>query len=252
APKTRHYSFEKVCDVLGLGRAQLQTVPLGRDFTMSVDALREQLRDLAREHRPVLAVVAVCGTTEEGSIDRLHEVAKLRTEMAQHGLHFWLHCDAAWGGYVASLLWDENGQRKSLDAIRNFLRTPDCPCEDWPSRDWYEALCALSEADSVTIDPHKLGYIPYPAGAIVFRSPEVKQAIACVAPYIATSGEKEDFIGNFILEGSKPGAAAAACYLSHQMIPRAKNRSDSLVEVLLYLLAGLPILQVIANLSKVR
>jgi glutamate/tyrosine decarboxylase-like PLP-dependent enzyme len=83
----------------------------------------------------------------------------------------------------------------------------------------------LPEADSVTIDPHKLGYIPYPAGAVCFRSNLVKPIARQEAPYLDDASfdldedRRSESIGLFVLEGSKPGAAAAAVWLSHSLIP---------------------------------
>jgi glutamate/tyrosine decarboxylase-like PLP-dependent enzyme len=75
----------------------------------------------------------------------------------------------------------------------------------------------------VTIDPHKLGYTPYPAGAIVFRDRRARELVATDPPYLQpTQGmpaAEDMFLGRFILEGSKPGAAAAAVWLSHKVLP---------------------------------
>jgi glutamate/tyrosine decarboxylase-like PLP-dependent enzyme len=82
---------------------------------------------------------------------------------------------------------------------------------------------ALADADSVTIDSHKLGYIPYPAGAFLLRDRRGRELVAIDPPYLLpTRGldSAEDlFLGRSIFEGSKPGAAAAAIWLSHKVLP---------------------------------
>lgn len=84
----------------------------------------------------------------------------------------------------------------------------------------FRALCALERTDSVTIDPHKLGFVPYPAGAVSFRDLRVRDLVAVEAPYIFHPGAPESaYIGRFILEGSKPGAAAAGVWMSHKVLP---------------------------------
>lgn len=45
---------------------------------------------------------------------------------------------------------------------------------------------SFNEADSITIDSHKLGYIQYPAGVIAFKSASVTLFIAQKASYIST------------------------------------------------------------------
>jgi hypothetical protein len=75
----------------------------------------------------------------------------------------------------------------------------------------------------VSIDPHKLGYVPYPAGAFLLKDRRGRELVATDPAYlaVATSLENRDqpVIGRFIFEGSKPGASAAATWLSHRTIP---------------------------------
>jgi glutamate/tyrosine decarboxylase-like PLP-dependent enzyme len=62
--------------------------------------------------------------------------------------------------------------------------------------------------------------MPYPAGAICFRDKRVRQLVTVEAPYIFHAEESEaGSIGRFILEGSKPGAAAAGVWMSHKVVP---------------------------------
>jgi glutamate/tyrosine decarboxylase-like PLP-dependent enzyme len=84
----------------------------------------------------------------------------------------------------------------------------------------YDALCALESIDSVTVDPHKLGFVPYPAGAITMRDRRARDLVAVEAPYVFHRGASEwGYIGRYIFEGSKPGAAAAGVWMSHKVLP---------------------------------
>src|SRR5665811_156355 len=82
---------------------------------------------------------------------------------------------------------------------------------------------ALESADSVSIDPHKLGYVPYPAGAFLLKDRRGRELVATDPPYLALTTSRENgdapVIGRFIFEGSKPGASAAATWLSHKTTP---------------------------------
>ena len=89
--------------------------------------------DRARGLRPV-AIAAVAGSTNTGSVDLVPELAALAT---REGL--WLHVDAAYGG-AARL------------SARDAVRVP-----------------GLELADSITIDPHKWFYQAYDVGALVIR-----------------------------------------------------------------------------------
>ncbi|MHB1170638.1 MAG: pyridoxal phosphate-dependent decarboxylase family protein, partial [Longimicrobiales bacterium] len=213
---TGHYSWEKICRSLGIGGAQLVHVPVDECFRMDADALHEALERLAAQRQPIIACVSVIGTTEESAVDRLDRVVDVRADAAREwGLAFHLHADAAWGGYAASVLYGADGERRPYEDAC-FRAGGDT----WPQPDVFNALAALQHTDSVTIDPHKLGYVPYPAGAVSFRDPRVRDLVAADAPYVFHPGAPEtQYIGRFILEGSKPGAAAAGVWMSHQVLP---------------------------------
>jgi glutamate/tyrosine decarboxylase-like PLP-dependent enzyme len=93
---------------------------------------------------------------------------------------------------------------------------------------------ALGRADSVTVDPHKMGYVPYAAGAILVKDGRTRHLVAIDPPYLSPVElpvpETERFLGRFILEGSKPGAAAAAVWLSHKVIPLDERGYGYLIE----------------------
>jgi glutamate/tyrosine decarboxylase-like PLP-dependent enzyme len=215
-PSTAHYSWEKICRALGIGSAQLVHVPVDCRFRMDTDALEEILHESAARRQPVMACVSVIGTTEESAVDRLDQVVAARGRAGRElGIAFHLHADAAWGGYAAAITRSPGGGRRShADALQ--AAAP----EAWPSEGVFDALCAMSEADSVTIDPHKLGSVPYPAGAVAFRDRRVRELVAIEAPYLFHGAVNEwAYIGRYIFEGSKPGAAAAGVWMSHQVLP---------------------------------
>ena len=215
-PSTAHYSWEKICRSLGIGGAQLVHVPVDRRFRLDAEALEETLHGLAARRQPVVGCVAVIGTTEESAVDRLDLIAEVRERVGRElGVAFHLHADAAWGGYAAAITRGADGQRRSYpEALADH--TPEL----WPEEGVFRALIALERTDSVTIDPHKLGFVPYPAGAISFRDRRVRELVAIEAPYLFHRGASEwGYIGRFIFEGSKPGAAAAGVWMSHKVLP---------------------------------
>jgi glutamate/tyrosine decarboxylase-like PLP-dependent enzyme len=215
-PQTMHYSWVKAAGAIGIGSGQIVVVPIDREFRMQPEALTDELTKALHARRPVVEVVTVASTTEEGAVDPIHLITKIRDEMASKGLTFSLHCDAAYGGYFAAMFRAADGGFRSLSDMQNEYA-------GWPSREVYDSFEALKEVDSITIDPHKLGYVPYPAGAIVFREGRSKELVAQQAPYALGGGAPkvgpEVNIGKYILEGSKPGAAAAAVFLCHRVLP---------------------------------
>lgn len=225
-PETHHYCFEKAMDALGLGRRSLVFVRVDQDFRMCVDDLDAKLDRAESDGRHVLAVVTVVGTTEEGAVDPVNQILDLRTRRRAAGKgSFWLHADAAYGGYLRTMTVPSRlGLGEPEAEVRIDGTSRRIPIH-LPEAGACAALERLGECDSITIDPHKLGYIPYPAGAVCFKSSLVKPLARQEAPYIDDSPSdvrteaRSESIGLYILEGSKPGAAAAAVWLSHTLIP---------------------------------
>jgi len=226
-PQTKHYSWKKVADLLGLGLSSLRYIPVDEHFRMDSSLLIEILEE---EERPVLAVIAVLGTTEESSIDPIDDVLRIREQFRALGLSFYIHIDAAYGGYATALFRDFDGSFLDATKMKDYLEkfgiiTPKITGRHqtvWPSPKILEAYKALGETDSITLDPHKLGFVQYPAGGVIYKDRRYRDSIACFAPYVFSKpepGEPDMLIGAYILEGSKPGAAAAAVWTAHRTLP---------------------------------
>ena len=68
----------------------------------------------------------------------------------------------------------------------------------------------------MTIDPHKAGFCPYPAGALLYRNGTMKGFITLAAPDVFHDVNDLN-VGIYGLEGSKPGAPACGVLLSHRV-----------------------------------
>ncbi|GAB2502864.1 pyridoxal-dependent decarboxylase [Pseudoxanthomonas sangjuensis] len=217
APITAHYSWSKGLKMLGLGRGQLRLLPTS-GMRLDAGGLHEALEECARIRQPVLMAVAVLGSTEYGTIDPVHSVVEARNRSARLGLGFSVHVDAAWGGYLTTLFRNPDGTLRERAEVRREYR-------QFPQPEIHQAFAALAETDSVTVDPHKLGYIPYGAGAFVCRDHRAMALLSEQADYVFRDGQPRDYmsryrqLGQFIPEGSKPGAAAAAVYVTHRVLP---------------------------------
>jgi glutamate/tyrosine decarboxylase-like PLP-dependent enzyme len=116
---------------------------------MDVAALRRQIEaDFDAGDVPCL-VVGTAGSVSTGAIDPLREISALCKD---YGI--WFHVDGAYGGFAAGVA--------------------DAPND----------LRALSQADSVAVDPHKWLYAPLEAGCALVRDPEaLRAAFAYHPPY---------------------------------------------------------------------
>lgn len=208
APSTMHYSWPKNAAILGIGKNNVVAIQVDKDARMDTELLRRKLDECLATKRPVIMIVVVVGSTEESAVDPLADIVKMREEYRQKGLEFVIHVDAAWGGYFAAMLRrTTEAQRKKLPFI------PELAMSDYVNQQYQ----AFKDADSITIDPHKAGYIPYPAGGLCYRNIGMRYLVAFTAPVVFHEGF-DATVGVYGVEGSKPGAAAAATWLSHRVI----------------------------------
>lgn len=211
---TKHYSWPKNAAVLGIGKKNFININIDPDARMDVKHLRTELDKCLEKQKPVIMVVVVLGSTEESAVDPLSEILSIREEYRKAGLEFIIHVDAAWGGYFASLLREPDYSIDRKTDNKSLQGTPVFQLNEYVTKQ-YEALPA---ADSITIDPHKAGYIPYPAGGLCYRNKCMRNLIAFLAPEVYHSDDIDATMGIFGVEGSKPGASSAAVYLSHKII----------------------------------
>jgi glutamate/tyrosine decarboxylase-like PLP-dependent enzyme len=217
-----HYGWAKAMDVAGLGAGALRLLPVDRRLRLDPDVLAAAVLAAGALEEPVLMTVGILGSTEEGSVDPLHHIEAVRRDVEREGISFWHHVDAAFGGYLAAGL-----PRDEEDRIIPWDSADEALFEE----EVYRAVAAMAQADSVTIDPHKWGYVPYPAGAVLFRDHQVRDAIAYAAPYLhatETSGFG-GFLGRWTLEGSRPGAPAVGAFLSQAVLPLDQRGHGALV-----------------------
>jgi len=86
------------------GKSNVILVPVQSNFKVDISKLSEYIKNL-KENEYIAAVIGVFGSTEEGAIDYIHEIKFLRDKLQkEENISFWIHIDAAWGGYITSYL----------------------------------------------------------------------------------------------------------------------------------------------------
>jgi glutamate/tyrosine decarboxylase-like PLP-dependent enzyme len=125
---------------------------------------------------PLIACVLSLGTTDTGTIERMHGIAidELRKE------DIFIHIDAASGGFAVA----SNQVKAKFDN--------------------------LPQMDSFTVDAHKMGFLHYPCGAVIFKDRGFKEQIYHEAPYLGELAPT--------LEGSRSGGSSAALWLALKTI----------------------------------
>jgi glutamate/tyrosine decarboxylase-like PLP-dependent enzyme len=194
-PGTKHYSWQKGLSLMGFGDSSFWSVELDDQGRLSVVDLENKIGIAIKENRPILMVVSVTGTTELGEVDPVDKVNTLLNTYKSQGVEIWHHVDAAYGGFYCSLLENE----------RNLL-----------SNSTFDAFDHIKYTDSVTIDPHKLGYTPYACGAILLKNELNNRVSSFKAPYLIKSSTNNSWTTT--LEGSRSASGAAACWMTSKAI----------------------------------
>lgn len=210
---TRHYSWPKGAAILGIGANNMWPIIVDINARMDLTQLRVALDKCLQNKIPVLNVVAIIGTTEESQVDPIKDILAIRDEYRQKGLEFAIHADAAWGGYYKTML----NSNDDSDPVTFKLMEEDAIVALPMSKYVSDQYKVLQKADSITIDPHKSGYVPYPAGGLCYRNSAMRNLVSFTAPVVYHGGV-DPTVGVYGVEGSKPGAAAAAVYFSHKVI----------------------------------
>jgi glutamate/tyrosine decarboxylase-like PLP-dependent enzyme len=195
-----HYTHARMCGVLGIEGAQVAADGAGRIDLDALDALLAGGR--------IGTVVATAGTTGLGAIDPVHEVLAI---VRRHGVR--VHVDAAYGGFF-TLLAGATGQAGPAGATGRAGLAAERGPAALDAAPWR----AISECDSVVVDPHKHGLQPYGCGAVLFRDPGVGRLFKHDSPYTYFTSD-ELHLGEISLECSRAGAAAAALWLTFRLLP---------------------------------
>jgi tyrosine decarboxylase / aspartate 1-decarboxylase len=126
-----------------------------------------------------VAIVGTAGTAELGVVDPIGQLSKVALDH-----HVYLHVDAAFGGLVIPFLEEAEKFDFSLEGVQ-----------------------------SVTVDPHKMGMAPIPAGGILFRTPKTLEFIKTETPYLT-----KQF--SYTFSGTRSGASAAATWAVFNFLGR--------------------------------
>lgn len=167
-PASAHCSFDKAGDLLDI---KIVRVRLNSKFQVDTDAVAKAINP------NTIAVVGIAGTTGLGTVDPIDELSEIALD---NGLY--LHVDAAFGGFVLPFL-------KELGH--------DIPIFDFQA----PGVC------SITVDSHKMGLAPIPAGGILFRNEKIEENISWNISYLAGGEAKHATI-----VGTRSGASVIAVW----------------------------------------
>ena len=141
-----HSWSKKACELLGLGDSALRRIPVDDEYRVDVAALRAAIaKDRAAGHRPICAI-GNAGTVNTGATDDLQALGSICREE-----DLWFHVDGAFGAFAAMV--------PSLRA----------------------SVAGMEQADSIAVDLHKWGYLPFEVGLVLVRHPDVHRATFAIS-----------------------------------------------------------------------
>jgi aromatic-L-amino-acid decarboxylase len=150
ASSEAHHSLDKSAGLLGIGRKAFKRIPVNQALQLDPSRLEKAIKSDRSEGRRPFCVVATAGTTNSGIVDDMVTLAEICRDQ-----DLWLHVDGAYGAAAVF-------SNKHRELVRG-----------------------IELADSITIDPHKWLAMPYAAGVILTRHPEVlERAFSVTAAYM--------------------------------------------------------------------
>src|SRR3989344_4807648 len=136
--KISHYSLDSAVHHLGIGKENIIDIHTKRDFRTDYTKLGQIIKNLPKNKVPFM-IVGMAGNTRTANLDNINQLV---TFCRKNNL--WLHIDACHGG---SLLFSEKLKKKFLKGIE--------------------------KSDSVSIDPHKSLFVPYPSSFVLFKKRDI-------------------------------------------------------------------------------
>jgi len=133
-----HNCLDRAMEIAGIGANQLQKIPVNERYEMDLTSLEKSIEADQRAGLSPFCVIGTAGTVDVGSIDDLDGIAKIAF---RHGL--WFHVDGACGALG--------------------MMSPKIASK----------LQGIQSADSIALDFHKWGQVPYDAGFIMVRDSQL-------------------------------------------------------------------------------
>ena len=146
-----HSCNTKAVELLGLGTKGLKKIAINNDYTINIEALKNQItKDKANGLQPV-CIIATSGTVNTGAVDNLNAIADICEKE-----NLWFHVDGAIGA-IAML----------SDTLKPQLK-------------------GIERADSVALDLHKWLHMPFEAGCVIIKDNDShKKTFSLIPEYLA-------------------------------------------------------------------
>lgn len=145
-----HSSNQKALELLGLGAESLHKIATNENYTINVDALKNQILIDKNEGLFPIAVIGTSGTINTGAIDDLNSLADLCEKES-----LWFHVDGAIGA-IAIITEQVKPQLEGIE-----------------------------RADSIALDLHKWLHMPFEVGCVLIKDKDAhKNTFSLIPEYL--------------------------------------------------------------------
>lgn len=146
-----HSCNQKAMELLGLGAKHFRRIPVNQDYTINLEALKQQISEDKAAGLLPFCVIGTSGTVNTGAIDDLNALADIC-----EAENLWFHVDGAIGA-VAVLAENAKAQ-----------------------------LTGITRADSIAMDLHKWLHMPFEAGCVLVKDASAhKNTFSLIPEYLA-------------------------------------------------------------------
>jgi aromatic-L-amino-acid/L-tryptophan decarboxylase len=146
-----HSCNTKAVELLGLGTKGLKKIKVNDDYTINIDALKQQIQEDKANGLQPICIIGSSGTVNTGAIDNLNAIANICKDE-----NLWFHVDGAIGA-IAML----------SDKVKPQLN-------------------GIEHADSVALDLHKWLHMPFEVGCVMIKdSVEHRNTFSLIPEYLA-------------------------------------------------------------------
>ncbi|MEA3378565.1 MAG: pyridoxal-dependent decarboxylase [Nanoarchaeota archaeon] len=167
-----HYSSRTALGWLGIGTDNVIKVKLKDGFKYDLDDLETKIIESKKRGEIPFAVVCYAGDSRTMTIDNFDEISRISKK---HDL--WMHVDACHGSALAF------------------------------SKKYKHLIDGIEKADSITLDPHKIFWLPYNLSYVLLKNPEEFKLISGASDLITNEpfslGQISPFIGSWGFHGLK-------------------------------------------------
>jgi glutamate/tyrosine decarboxylase-like PLP-dependent enzyme len=199
-----HYACLTVANWLGIGEANVVTVPTTDDNQMRLDELAVRLRAAVAQGKRIACIVATMGTTDAFGLDDLAGIVRVRDELVgERRLEYvpHVHADSVIG-WAWSVFNDYDFEQNPLGFRQRTVRA---------LAGTTRRIRHLGLADSLGVDFHKTGFAPYISSAVLLKDGRDFARLTRSdeqTPYVFQSGTHHP--GRYTLETTRAGGGPLA------------------------------------------